>query len=257
MGVINRLAKSCYRALGHYTAAIHGERFYLDADHLKFWKKAAAGSWEPHTFEILSRFLTADAAYCDLGAWIGPTVLYAARKCRQVYCFEPDPVAFEYLLGNLRLNELRNVVPFHVAVGDRNGLLRLSGFGKRLGDSSSSLLHTSTSPIAVQVPCLTWEAVQQSFRLEKIDLLKIDVEGAEFALLPTMKAYLARHRPVLYVSTHAPYLEPTRRRQAMQAVVDAVADYRCCFNEELKAMPPSELVTEENCAAFRAFVFTP
>jgi len=253
----HRLAKYCYRALGRYPATIHGEHFHLDVDHLKFWKKAARGTWEPHTFRILSHFLRPASVYADLGAWIGPTVLYAARKCKQVYCFEPDPIAFEYLLGNLRRNGVRNVVPFHLAVGDRGGLLRLGGFGKGLGDSSSSLLDTATSPVSVEVPCMTWEAVRRTFALEKVDVLKIDVEGAEFALLPTMRAFLEEQRPVLYLSTHAPYLEPDRRRAAMRDLLDALAGYRYCLDETLEVVPREELAGEESATTFRSFVFTP
>ena len=81
-----------------------GERFRLDPYHSTFWRKAAAGKWEPETFAVLNAHLGPDRDYLDIGAWIGPTVLYGARKARRVVALEPDPVAFRALSWNIELN---------------------------------------------------------------------------------------------------------------------------------------------------------
>lgn len=92
-----RARKMGYRARGHVNGRLGGLPFRLDPYHSKFWRRAGRGDWEPETFAVLDAHLRGDADYLDIGAWIGPTVLYAARKARHVWCFEPDPTAYRHL----------------------------------------------------------------------------------------------------------------------------------------------------------------
>jgi hypothetical protein len=68
-----------------------------------FWEKLYA-NWEESTFTIFDRFLNTNSSYLDVGAWIGPTILYGAQKAEHVYAIEPDPVAYQELTRNLQLN---------------------------------------------------------------------------------------------------------------------------------------------------------
>lgn len=54
-------------------------------------------TWEITTFEVFDKYLDKDKYYIDIGAWIGPTVLYAAQKTKRVIAFEPDNIAFNAL----------------------------------------------------------------------------------------------------------------------------------------------------------------
>ena len=50
-----------------------------------FWRRVGSGLWEPQTFEVFERFLRPDRSYVDIGAWIGPTVLYGAMLSRRAH----------------------------------------------------------------------------------------------------------------------------------------------------------------------------
>ena len=106
---MNPIRKAYYRALGYYPTKLGEYRFRCDPYHARFWWRAGAGRWEPETFEILARYATSEDVFYDVGAWIGPTAIYAGRACRRVYTFEPDPVAYHYLLWNIHLNALSNI----------------------------------------------------------------------------------------------------------------------------------------------------
>ena len=93
-----------------------GERYRVAPGNRKFWRKVDAGQWEPETFTVLARCLRADSVYVDVGGWVGPTVLFAAAQGASVYCVEPDPVAYERLLANLRINKVAGVQSFHGAL---------------------------------------------------------------------------------------------------------------------------------------------
>ena len=63
-----------------------------------FWSGVNDGRWEPDTFRLFDRVLMPNWRFVDIGAWVGPTALYAARKVATVDAYECDPVA----LGHLR-----------------------------------------------------------------------------------------------------------------------------------------------------------
>jgi FkbM family methyltransferase len=152
--------------------------------HVQFWRKVSRGRWKPDTYRVLAEFLNRNSVYYDIGAWIGPTVIFAATKCKRVVCFEPDPIAFQYLLWNINLDELHNVLPINAALAGRKALMRVARFDRRLGDSMTSLLKTCSTEGAADVLALTWEAWIGIYNGEPPDFLKIDIEGGEFALLP-------------------------------------------------------------------------
>lgn len=253
--IVKAIHKIYFRALGYYPARINGLKFKLDPYHTEFWKKVAEGRWEPHTYKILSRFINVDTVYCDLGAWIGPTVIYAAKKCKQVVCFEPDPVAYRYLSWNIEMNDLQNVMSFNIALADCTAIQRMSSFRRHLGDSMTSLLADGQGKKGVDVLTLTWEKFIDISRIDKIDFLKIDIEGSEFALLPTLKEYFDRHRPIVYLSTHPHLLEPRLRREKMLQIIEVMGIYRKCLSVDLSPMDIDELKSEKAMHQGHSYIF--
>jgi len=250
------LPGAVFRALGHYPTRLQGERLRVDPNHWRFWRKAARGQWEPCTLALLAGQLSADSIFCDVGAWIGPTTLLAARRCRHVYCFEPDPVAYAELLRNLALNAIGNVTPFQVALAAREGLRTLASFGALPGDSRTSLLADPDAPTAVQALALSWTHWLELARPQPIDFIKIDVEGGEFELLPGMAAYLAERRPSLLLSTHAPWLPAVERAPKMRALAAALEAYGGCRDEQGRALTLDALAAPEATERFRSFYFS-
>ena len=83
--------------------------------------------------------LTAGTPYVDCGAWLGPTVLYAASKGALVTAFECDPLAIEGLNWNLSLNSdlIDRVALVEAALSDRDEMVALHA--DRFGASWSSV----------------------------------------------------------------------------------------------------------------------
>jgi len=243
--IAKTIGKACYRAWGHYPTRIQGLKFKLDPYHIGFWRAVGRGRWEPHTYKILKRFLGADSVYCDVGAWIGPTVIYAAKICRQVICFEPDPTAYRFLRWNIELNDLRNVTSFSVALAGQSTIRSMASREGNPGDSLSRLVDEEQEDNGVDVLALTWDAFIDLSTIDKIDFLKIDIEGGEFSLLPTLRDYLSRHRPIVYLSTHAPFLDVGLRHQKMQQVIEVMGTYKKCLNKNLIPVALDELSGED------------
>jgi FkbM family methyltransferase len=124
----------------------------------------------------------------DLGANIGIFALFAARKSpdAKILCFEPFPSTFKRLEDNIEGNNL----------GDRIQCRQLAVSGSRqtramatggFGSTSSHLLEPTTMDSSlVSVSCITFqdvlEEVERLYNSRTIDLLKIDIEGAEYEL---------------------------------------------------------------------------
>lgn len=229
MGPLERLQEAWSRLRGCYPVNIGGLPYRCDPDHISFWSQVHSNSWEPQTFATLDRLLKPDTVYCDIGAWIGPTVLYAARRCHRVYCLEPDRIAYMYLLQNLKLNHLENVLPFNMALSAKDELCRMASPRGKRGDSMTSLLRADGAGV-MDVLCLRWQSWLKLVGRPQFSCLKMDIEGGEFALLPAMAGYLATHAPRLILSLHPHLLPETERVAAMAKVVAALQVYGHCYD---------------------------
>jgi FkbM family methyltransferase len=214
---------------GWYPVTIDNNSFFCDPEHIPFWQKVNAGHWEPQTFAVLNRLLTKKSIYCDVGAWIGPTVLYAAKRCRKVYCLEPDRVAYQYLLQNIQLNSLENIFPSHLALSSKNGLSMMSSPRGKRGDSMTSLIRPDGKR-GQEVLCLVWQQWLELVGVPRFDIIKMDIEGGEFALLPTMQDYLVENRPKLLLSLHPHLLPETERLEEMSRLADILSFYGACYD---------------------------
>jgi FkbM family methyltransferase len=251
---LTRARKMFYRARGYYAGQLGGERFRLDPYHSKFWRKAGSGTWEPETFAVLSQYLDKQHDYLDIGAWIGPTTLFGARKARHVWCFEPDPAAFRALAWNLELNDMRNVSAFPVAISEGFGVARMASFGGERGDSMTSLLNAGGAQ-GVDVVTIGWEAFAGAVDLSGVSLVKMDIEGAEFDVLPTMLPWLKAQRPALYLSTHAPFLDAETRAVRMRALAESLSFYGTCLDGRGMAVTPEAFTRLETLERYPTFLF--
>jgi FkbM family methyltransferase len=247
--VLTQARKMMYRARGYVDGQLGDEPFRLDPYHSKFWRKASAGAWEPETFAVLDAHLDRGHDYLDIGAWIGPTVLYGARKSRHVWCFEPDPTAFRALSWNIEMNGLDNVSAFAAALSDGVGIARMAGFRGERGDSTTSLLNPDGAA-GTDVLTIGWNDFAGSVDLGGVSLVKMDIEGAEFDVLPHMIPWLKAQRPALYLSTHAPFLDPQVRRDRMASLAKALGFYANWTDARMQPTGPDQMTRPEALETF-------
>ncbi|WP_170752498.1 FkbM family methyltransferase [Ruegeria lacuscaerulensis] len=252
--MLTQARKMFYRARGYYAGSLNGERFRLDPYHSKFWRKATAGLWEPETFAVLDAHLKPESDYLDIGAWIGPTVLYGARRARHVWCFEPDPTAYRYLAWNMDLNNVRNVSAFGVALSDRFGVARMASVRGEPGDSTSSLLHDAAH--GSDALTIAWDQFEAATDLSSVSLVKMDIEGAEYMVLPSLIPFLKVTRPALYLSTHAPLLPEAPRQDRMAKLADLLSFYPSCRNANGEEVGVQALTAPTSLNGFQSFVLS-
>jgi len=119
---------------------------------------------------------------CDVGANIGWYTLLAAKLMRGagwVYAFEPAVEEFERLQRNLALNGLANVVLQQAALSDSSDEVWLTA----TRDGGTTRLAIYAGEAARLVPCTTLDSFVRERRLNRLDLVKVDIEGAELRFL--------------------------------------------------------------------------
>ena len=200
-----------------------GKTFIVNERKDLFWRNVSRNKWENNTFRILQQFVRRDSIYIDIGSWIGPTVLFAAGFAKECYAIEPDPVAFKELKENVELNlELaRKIVLYNGCVSDSSGSVRF-GSQTSFGDSSSSLLFSKEKE-SIEVSALTFKDFLDRFNISQCDVIKMDIEGGETVVLPTMKDFLEKQLPVFYMSVHQKWF--VNREKGVDVILDALNKY--------------------------------
>ena len=138
--------------------------------------------------------LPEDGIVIDVGANIGDFTMRAAKLCSRgrVYAIEPLSDCIPSITRNAALNSLENIEIFHTAVGDHEGETTLFLAGGRTSES----LHFNDSDVTETVPLTTLSRFVAERGIDRIDLLKLDCEGAEWNILPSSKDLLPRIRQI-------------------------------------------------------------
>jgi len=174
-----------------------------------FWGKVNAGAWEPNTFLVLRRLLKSGARFVDVGAWIGPTALFAASLGADVTAFECDPTALDRLYENVFANpELASritVIPAGLAVEDGPFMLHASTWGN--SESSIFPIVERRQIVAPMTETIKVQglAVRRALRPWLNDpgaVIKMDVEGAEYSLLSSLGNDIETAECAFYISFH-------------------------------------------------------
>lgn len=181
---------------------VGGRAIQIADDQPTFWDRVEAGTWEPGTLAALAPHLSPDATFLDIGAWVGPLTLLAASAGARVVAVEADPKAQDQLRRNLAANPdlARRVELVPAAISPTPGEVRL-GARRKAGDSMSSVLladsaQSWSSPAVT--PAMLAERLGAVGRL----VIKIDIEGAEYDLLPHLGPLLGSRETVVLVSFH-------------------------------------------------------
>ena len=160
------------------------------------------GHYEPNEFYFLSQVLRPGMVFLDAGANMGLYTLFAARMVGEsgtVLAIEPSNRECDRLLKNVAANSLPNVRLLHMAVSDTSSQAQLlvaveekSGHNTLGALGHDALLRNNE---AVRTEHLDEIVLQEG--LPRVDLIKMDIEGAEFHALRGAVGVIERYHPIL------------------------------------------------------------
>lgn len=150
------------------------------------------GEYEPVNAQAFIDSIKPGATIVDIGANIGTFTLLAARAAGdkgQVHAFEPDPENLALLKQNIADNHFSQVSVVPKAVGDQPGSIYLEVEDKDKG--GGQITHNQTG-LAVEM--ITLDAYAAAHQIKQIDVVKIDIEGAELLALKGAKQILSKSK---------------------------------------------------------------
>jgi len=151
------------------------------------------------------RFVRPGSVIFDVGANFGYYALMLAAGLRgecEVHAFEPSPATYRRLVRHVALNRMDCVRPHRLALSDAPGTASMH---PRNGNSGASYLEAGGQEVTVS----TLDAFVETNGIERLDFLKLDVEGLEERVLRGGERVLGELRPTILLE-----IQPTTLRRA-------------------------------------------
>jgi FkbM family methyltransferase len=170
---------------GRRWSVVSGSRFLL-------------GTYEPPQARALGELVEDGDVVCDVGAHMGYFAAIASLQTGptgRVHAFEPRPLNSDLLRRHVRINALDNVDTMQAAVGQATGQAR---FESRTGTGTGHL--SDDGDLVVRVVAL--DDLRDAGHLPRLDVLRIDAEGAEAAVLSGASRVIGRCQPRILLATH-------------------------------------------------------
>lgn len=185
---------------------------------------------------LFKKIIKTSSSFIDIGANFGYYSLLAAKLNKEikVHCFEPSPGPLQYLNENVKLNSLENKISiYNLALSDQKGKLdfhvvenkKFSNFLNLSGEhnTGSKKLKNSTQ---IVVESVTLDSLFLSKNIKFVDLIKIDVEGAEHLVIQGAKSIIQECKPIIICEIlkqeNATYIQSELKQMGFEAYIFSI-----------------------------------
>jgi len=190
------------------TVNVQGHKMYLPTmDNLGVisFDLILNGIWEPIETNFFKREVKENDIVLDIGANIGYYTLLFARQVGtngRVYAFEPEPNNFSLLAQNVAINKYKNVITIDKAVSNINGCQKLFLSASNIGDHR--IYDSLDGRKYLEIDSIRLDDYFANFE-EEITVIKMDIQGAEYAALEGMQNLLKKNQKITLVTEFSPF----------------------------------------------------
>jgi FkbM family methyltransferase len=193
------------------------ESLFTTKDNIRLWlgnvsvidqNIKRSGVWEPITTELVKKLIKKNDVVIDVGANIGYyTTLFAKSTGNEgfVYAFEPTTIFHNLLVENISLNHFSNVTIIKKGLSNKKGNIEI------LIDNSSASIHQPQKGDVINkeiIELTTLDDYVEEFGLEKINFIKIDIDGHEPFVLEGAIRSIFKFKPIVILEiSHLHYFE--------------------------------------------------
>lgn len=173
---------------------LRGKKWIVGSGEHGYW----LGSYEIHKRRAFEREIKPQMVVFDIGANVGFYSILAAHLVGEegkVYAFEPLNRNIEFIRRHALLNEMENIEAFEAAVSDQSGE---AFFDLGVSIATGHLSETGS----IKVPLVRLDDLVSTGDILPADIMKVDVEGAEYAALQGAQKLIEDHRPTIFLDTH-------------------------------------------------------
>ncbi|MFH0936553.1 MAG: FkbM family methyltransferase [Candidatus Woesearchaeota archaeon] len=175
---------------------IQGNKMHLDLnDKIVSTKLFMNNIWEETETKLFKDMIQENMTVIDIGAHIGYYTLIAAKligKKGKVYSFEPNPDNFALLKKNIEENGYKNVTLINKAISNKKGFLKL--FINPESSGGASIYEKENAKYYTNIIATTLDESLKN--IKKIDIIKMDIEGAEILALEGMSNIIKRNKNI-------------------------------------------------------------
>ncbi len=173
--------------------------------------KDVGGDFEPNMVALFKKLIRPESVIADIGANIGFTSILFSQLGSKVFSFEPSPTTYNYLVKNIRNNNLENIITVNQALGDENtkSTLTFSNTNRSGGfvsDKIRPLEGHTTENIVIRRLDDVWHQYA-----EELHFIKIDVEGFESQVINGGEKLLSKYEPIIVMELNHWCLNAFRR----------------------------------------------
>lgn len=175
----------------------------MRADGLPFWFPELAESMETTELYLDRAHVAAGDTVLDLGAYAGGATYHFARAVGaegRVFAFEPDPRNFECLVKNIELHRLANVEVDRRGVWSHSGRVMFQSEGSMGSAVVDAADRSSDTKQPIDVVSLSDFCGEK--QLDRVDFVKMDIEGSEAPVLAAAGDFIERFRPSMIIEVH-------------------------------------------------------
>jgi FkbM family methyltransferase len=155
-----------------------------------------------YEIELLRQLIKPRFHVLDIGANIGfyaKIISGLVGEEGRVYCFEPDSTNYRYLLKNIK--GIQNVKPFHLAVSDKDEILKV--YKSKLLNVDHRTYPVNNYDMVEEINAVSIDGMLGK-EIEKIDLIKIDIQGFELTAFKGMQKLLSSQN-ILILAEYWPH----------------------------------------------------
>lgn len=223
------------RSAGPFVATmppdLGGSKFLCDLSDPLMREVCFTGRYEPQETALLTRLLGTGMTAVDVGANWGYFTLVAAHlvgPTGRVVSVEADPRAHDTLLWNVMSNGLTSVRVVAAAAADQIGTLSFAAYGANPGAGANFGLvlaaPSGNGSARFEVPARPLDQILDEAKVERVNLLKMDIEGAEsLAVVGLGRRLSSQLIDRLVLELHPGYLR--EQGSSVRAVIDRIAGF--------------------------------
>jgi FkbM family methyltransferase len=228
-----------------------GLNFELDISDLVDWYTYFG--FRNDSLSALYRLAHDGANVIDVGANNGLVTLNLAKRVGtsgHLISFEPDPGTFRRLERNVALNRSWSVALENMALGSTHGRVRWVSPRSDNAGMNRMAVSGEAADVFGEVEVTTLDRYLENRPVDRLDLIKIDVEGREADVIAGSMATLAKFQPMLFIE-----LSDSNLRLAGSSAVDLLrrlegAGYRCAHSEGGRKISSSSDFTSPGSADY-------
>jgi FkbM family methyltransferase len=236
--------KSLYSSIESEILVKTPYNFYMYINYNNWLEREIAnGLYEKEYLEYFYSILGEDDIIIDIGANIGIFSILASKKVKSglIFSFEPVGINYKRMLRNIEVNSIQNIKTFNLGLSNQNETLDINVPKQDPGESTLSpktctkLFLKNDQKISIEkAKFILFDQFFEEHMLKKVDIIKIDVEGAEYKVLKGMKNTLISHNPIVFIELIPSLIENVEGN--IDKLIDLLIkyDFKVIYSLELK-----------------------